>query len=202
LSRLVAWFAWEARGPAGRRVSSGCDLGSQPIPSKEPSLRSEAADGYALRGSKHPHLVFNQSSSKTSSFSHVRDAAWLRRRRAVRTSQNPRSPTPGLSTRADGVRRAGIGRSGCSSERTPYDKSAPSRSVNSGSAALGTKSSQTLRRRGVDSNHQFRDEVAWLGVKRHHECFKVAWTFGRRNFLVKCELVHTPRSISKRFCRE
>ena len=40
-----------ARGPAGRRVSSGCDLGSQPIPSKGLSLRSEAADGYALRGS-------------------------------------------------------------------------------------------------------------------------------------------------------
>src|SRR5262249_44709336 len=26
--------------------------------------------------------------------------------------------------------------------------------------------------------------------------------FGRRTFLAKCELVHTPRPISKRFCRE
>src|SRR5215831_5342065 len=41
--------------------------------------------------------VANQSSSKTSSSSHFRDAAWLRRRRAGRTSQNPLSPTPGSS---------------------------------------------------------------------------------------------------------
>ena len=48
---------------------------------------SGAARTTVLPRSNAPGLFFNQSSSKTSSSSHVRAAAWLRRRRAVRTSQ-------------------------------------------------------------------------------------------------------------------
>ena len=44
--------------------------------------------------------VFNRLSSKTNSSSDVRDAARLRRRRAVRISQNPRSSMPSASNTA------------------------------------------------------------------------------------------------------
>src|SRR5215470_13302676 len=58
--------------------------------------------------------IFTLSNSKTSSFSDVRDATWLRRRRAVRSSRIPLLPMPGSSSRAGGAQRAGIGWSGCS----------------------------------------------------------------------------------------
>ena len=77
------------------------------------------------RGATRPGLFFNQSSSKTSSSSHVRDAAWLRRHRAVRTDRNPESPMTGWSSRAGGARRVGIGWSGCCSRRSRSSTAAP-----------------------------------------------------------------------------
>ena len=45
--------------------------------------------------------------------SHARDAAGLRRRRAVRRTRKPRSPMTGRSNRADAARRVCIGSTGC-----------------------------------------------------------------------------------------
>jgi len=75
-------------------------------------------DGFELLVPRHIPTRFNQPNSKTSSSSDVRDEAWLRRHRVVRTSQNPRSPMPGSSTRSDGAQRTGIGWSGCSLMRS------------------------------------------------------------------------------------
>jgi hypothetical protein len=107
-------FEHDPTVPRGNRTSGG-----------RPSRR-EAANGGILGDRAVPRaFLLNQRSSKMNSFSHVRGAVWLRRRRAVRTARNLRSRTTSRSSRADGVRRVGIGLSGCSLGRSRSSPAAP-----------------------------------------------------------------------------
>jgi len=145
-------------------------------------------DGFELLVPRHIPTRFNQPNSKTSSSSDVRDEAWLRRHRVVRTCQNPRSPMPGSSSRSDGAQRTGIGWSGCSLMRS---RSLPAALV----SPRGVRAGQCIGRGRQDLvmiSVQTRPSVAARGSSPGSRQAK------RRGIVERCD--NADLSSQSRFC--